>query len=151
MTAIEQIELPLPGMEQLQREALDEGHKFIERLVEEWSTGENRFDAPGEILCGHIAQGLLVAVGGLNRDPFATVPGVGRIRRVYVGPAWRNQGIGETLTRTLVENARKNFWCVRLRTENPGAARLYERIGFSISPGANVTHIMTFDTARVDA
>jgi len=150
MRAIQQIELPLPGIEQLQREALDEGYKFIQRLLEEWSSGENRFDAPGEILCGCMDQGVLVAVGGLNRDPYAALSDVGRIRRVYVRHAWRNKGIGEALVTTLVENARRSFRCVRLRADNCRAAQLYERIGFSPNPDSSATHLLTFDKTRAD-
>jgi GNAT superfamily N-acetyltransferase len=150
MRRIQPIELPLPGIEQLQREALDEGYKFIERLVAEWSSGENRFNAPGEILCGCMDQGVLVAVGGLNRDPFVALSDVGRIRRVYVRPAWRNKGIGEALITTLVENAQKTFRCVRLRAEDRRAAQLYERIGFSPNPDSSATHLLTFDKTRTD-
>jgi GNAT superfamily N-acetyltransferase len=145
MISIQKIELPLPGLECLQSEAQVEGYDFIETLVEEWASAENRFDAPGEILCGHLDQGLLVAVGGLNCDPFAGRPDVGRIRRVYVRPAWRNKGIGRALVVSLIEQARTHFRCVRLRAENAEAARLYERIGFAPIANPDATHILTFD------
>jgi hypothetical protein len=80
MIAIQKIELPAPGMEYLQSEAQAEGYDFIQTLTEEWARAQNRFDAPGEILCGHLDRGLLVAVGGLNCDPFARRLDVGRIR-----------------------------------------------------------------------
>ena len=105
MISIQKIELPVPGMERLQSEAQAEGYDFIETLVEEWASAKNRFDAPGETLCGHLDQGLLVAVGGLNCDPFAGRPDMGRIRRVYVRPAWRNKGIGRALVTALIEQA----------------------------------------------
>jgi GNAT superfamily N-acetyltransferase len=143
MIQIHTIELPAPGMEELQFEARAEGHNFIERLVKEWTSGENRFDAPGELLCGCIEDGVLVAVGGLNRDPFADAD-IGRIRRVYVRPGWRKKGIGKTLVEALVEKARENFRCVRLRSVNPDAARLYERIGFLPIADAKATHMMKF-------
>jgi hypothetical protein len=57
MISIRKIELPLPGLECLRSEARDEGYDFIETLVEEWASASNRFDAPGEALCGHLAQG----------------------------------------------------------------------------------------------
>ncbi len=143
---IDRIELPAPGIELLQTDARSEGYQFIERLVTEWASGENRFDAPGEILCGHIAQEGLVAVGGLNRDPFAGRPEIGRIRRIYVRPAWRNQGLASALVTTLIDHARQSFRCVRLRAENPNAARLYERLGFSAQADEpNATHILRFD------
>ncbi len=117
MISIRKIELPVPGIEILQSEAREEGYDFIETLVEEWASAKNRFEAPGEALCGYLDQGLLVAVGGLNCDPFAGRPDMGRIRRVYVRHAWRNQGVGRALVTALVDEARTHFSCVRLRAE----------------------------------
>jgi GNAT superfamily N-acetyltransferase len=145
MISIEKIKLPVPGMELLQSEARAEGYDFIQTLVEDWASAQNRFDAPGETLCGHLDHGLLVAVGGLNCDPFARRPDVGRIRRVYVRPAWRDKGIGSALVNTLIEEARSHFRCVRLRAENTNAARLYERIGFTPIANPDATHILIFD------
>ena len=147
MITIHPIELPVRGLEQLQAEALQEGILFIERLWKEWENGENRFSAPGEKLFGCMDQATLVAIGGLNQDPFDGRRGIGRIRRVYVRPAWRNQGIGQALVHTLVENARTSFTALHLRTDNPAAARLYERIGFTRSSLAlNSTHVLDFDS-----
>jgi GNAT superfamily N-acetyltransferase len=145
MTAIQKIELPIPGMESLQSEALAEGFGFIETLVEQWASAENRFDAPGEILCGHLDQGLLVAVGALNIDPFAGSTEIGRIRKIYVRHAWRNKGVGRALVTTLVEQARKSFRAVRLRADNTNAARLYEKIGFAPIESPDATHMLVFD------
>jgi len=145
MIPIRKIELPAPGIECLRAEAHEERLDFIDTLVEEWASAENRFDAPGEVLCGHLEEGLLVAVGGLNLDPFAGRPDMGRIRRVYVRPAWRNKGIGRALVTALVDQARTHFRCVRLRAENAGAARLYERMGFSPIESDEATHILLFD------
>jgi len=144
MIAIRKIELPIPGIERLQQEAGDEGYDFIETLVEEWESATNRFDGPGEILCGYVDQGLLLAVGGLTRDPFAGRPDMGRIRRVYVRSAWRNRGIGRTLVAALVDHARTHFSCVRLRAENALAARLYESMGFVPIESPDATHILVF-------
>jgi GNAT superfamily N-acetyltransferase len=96
-------------------------------------------------LCGHLEEGLLLAVGGLNLDPFAGRPDIGRLRRVYVRPAWRNKGIGRALVTALVDQARRNFRCVRLRAENADAARLYESMGFSPIQSPDATHILFFD------
>jgi GNAT superfamily N-acetyltransferase len=145
MIAIRKIELPIPGIERLQQEACDEGYDFIETLVEEWASATNRFHGPGEILCGHVDQGLLVAVGGLTRDPFAGRPDMGRIRRVYVRVSWRNRGIGRALVAALVNHARTHFSCVRLRAENALAARLYESMGFVPIESPDASHMLLFD------
>lgn len=142
---IHPIDLPVPGLEQMRIEALQEGFLFIEKLWKEWENGKNRFTAPGEKLFGCVYQAALIAIGGLNQDPFDGRSGIGRIRRVYVRPAWRNKGIGQALVYTLVENARTSFTALHLRTDNPTAARLYERIGFSRSLALNATHVLDLD------
>jgi GNAT superfamily N-acetyltransferase len=142
MIQIERIELPVQGIEQIEAEARAQGYDFVETLVSQWKSGENRFQAAGEILCGHSDHGLLVAVGGLTLDPFVPDPRVGRIRRVYVRSAWRNRGIGGALVTALVNEARKHFSSVRLRAENAEAARLYERLGFTPNADRNATHIL---------
>src|ERR1700677_4675744 len=134
MASIRKIQLPVPGMERLRSEAKEAGYDFLETLLEDWASAANRYDAPGETLMGSLDEGLLVAVGGLNCDPFAGRPDMGRIRRVYVRQAWRNQGVGRALVTALVDEARVHFLCVRLRAENSGAARLYERMGFAATP-----------------
>jgi GNAT superfamily N-acetyltransferase len=141
---------PLPNFDLLCAEARAEGYNFLDTLVREWETSANRFDAPGEILLGCLEKtnfdaGDLVAVGGLNRDPFAGLPEIGRLRRVYVRALWRRKGIGALLVTALITQARGHFQCVRLRAENPAAARLYERMGFIRITGPDATHILRFD------
>jgi GNAT superfamily N-acetyltransferase len=145
MIVIRKIELPIPGLECLRQEACDEGYDFLDTLVEEWASAANRFDGPGEVLCGYIDQGLLVAVGGLTLDPFAGRPDMGRIRRVYVKSAWRKRGIGRALVSALVDRARTHFSCVRLRAENALAARLYESMGFVPIESPDASHILIFE------
>jgi GNAT superfamily N-acetyltransferase len=142
---IQPIELPVSGIERLREEALEEGFRFVERLCEEWRNGENRFAAPGEALYGCVGAAGVVAVGGLNRDPFEGRAEVGRLRRVYVRPAWRKQGIGEALVRALIEQAWPRFGSLHLRTDQAAAARLYERLGFVRSSIPDATHVLRLD------
>jgi len=145
MIAIQKIKLPIPGIESLLIEGQEEGYDFIQTLADDWASGENRFDGPGETLCGHLDQGLVVAVGGLNCDPFAGRPDTGRIRRVFVRRAWRNKGVGRALVSALIDEAQSHFRSVRLRAENEDAARLYERMGFVPIADPDATHILSFD------
>ena len=146
MIKIQPIALPVFGLEQMREEALREGVHFIEKLCEEWENGKNRFQGPGEKLFGCMVDAELIAVGGLNRDPFEGRSEIGRIRRIYVRPSWRNKGIGESLVRILMENARASFTELHLRTDNPAAARIYERMGFLRCPTAHATHVMHLDS-----
>jgi GNAT superfamily N-acetyltransferase len=143
---IEKIALPVAGIELLHAEAIKEGYAFLETLLSEWESGENRYNRPGETLLGCFEQDELVAVGGLNVDPFLGLPEVGRVRRVYVRAAWRNRGVGRLLVNALVEEARGSFRLVRLRAENADAARLYERLGFEAIQDENATHQMALKT-----
>ncbi len=98
---IRPVNLPVPGLDDLQAEASAEGFQFIDTLIEQWSTGENRFNQPGEILLGILENDILIAIGGLNLDQFLNDPSIGRIRRVYVRRAWRSQGSGRALVTAL--------------------------------------------------
>ena len=145
---IHKINLPVSGLEHLLSEANQEGINFLETLTQEWSSGENRFEGPGEILYGYFDRGLIVAVGGLNLDHFANDPKTGRIRRLYVRPSWRNKGLGRALVSALVAYAGSTFEMVRLRAKNADAARLYERMGFSPLESPDATHLLHLGPAR---
>jgi GNAT superfamily N-acetyltransferase len=144
MIEVTKINLPVAGIERLQQESVTEGYDFIETLTEDWASGANRFDGLGEMLCGCFDEGELVGVGGLNFDPFAGDPQIGRVRRVYIRSAWRCKGIGTALLTTLIEEGRLHFRRLRLRAENPAAARLYERLGFVPIEHRDATHILVF-------
>jgi GNAT superfamily N-acetyltransferase len=148
MIPIQKIKLPTPGIEQLHTEAKEEGYKFIDTLVDEWANGSNRFEAPGEVLCGYIDQGTLVAVGGLTIDPFAGDTKTGRIRRIYVRSAWRNRGMGRALVTALVRHAQTHFRDVRLRAVNADAARLYESMGFVPIDNPSATHLLFLNESK---
>jgi GNAT superfamily N-acetyltransferase len=140
------IEIPASGIEELEAEARPEGYNFLDRLLHDWRSGENRFDQPGEIFLGAFDNDVLIAVGGLNRDPFVGDPSIGRIRRVYVRSAWRNKGVGRALVTALIDHARCHFSGLRLRAENPAAARLYERLGFLPIDDPHATHSLHLAT-----
>jgi hypothetical protein len=70
------------GFDALLVESEQAGVRFLRRLADEWASGANRFDRPGEVLCGARVGGELVAVGGLNLDPYTRKAQVGRVRHV---------------------------------------------------------------------
>jgi hypothetical protein len=59
-----------PHIAALEREAVAEGFRFLTRLVSEWHSGANRFDAPGECLMAAYLDQQLAGIGGLSVDPF---------------------------------------------------------------------------------
>jgi GNAT superfamily N-acetyltransferase len=114
----------------LATEATADGHRMVARLIEEWITGENRFDKPGERTYLASLDGQICGVCGLNIDPFAGDINVGRVRRLYVSASVRRQGIGSVLIERLVGDAMGHFRELHLRTHDTGASAFYESVGF---------------------
>ena len=124
-----------PDLDALLTESEREGLRLVRRLVDEWTTSTNRFDHPGEALFAARVGERLVGVCGLNVDPYAGQPEVGRVRHLYVFAAYRRLGVGRLLVEAVLEAARGRFGLLRLRTANPAAARLYESLGFRPAAG----------------
>jgi GNAT superfamily N-acetyltransferase len=134
---------PADRVAELVAESERHGLRFIRRLTEEWASGVNRFDRPGEALFVARVGERVVGVCGLNVDPYAAAPRVGRVRHLYVLSGQRRLGVGRRLVSEVIEAARGRFDHLRLRTENPGAAQFYEAIGFRSSGATdNSTHVM---------
>jgi GNAT superfamily N-acetyltransferase len=142
MTTIAKItDLDLDALRGLRDENSREGFRFIERLCEEWVSGANRFNASGEALFIAVANDEVVGVCGLNRDPYAGHPRIGRVRRLYVIPAHRRHGVGRALLGAVVACARGHFSLLRVRTE--AADEFYRTQGFRrVASGAEVTHVL---------
>lgn len=139
---------PRPALDALATEARAEGHRFVDRLIAEWANGSNRFDRPGEVLLEAMADEV-AAIGGLNCDPYpADGPPVGRLRHVYVRPAFRSRGIGRMLVSALLDRAGGQFERVRLRTHADGAAKLYLSMGFAACGEPHATRAVAFSRQR---
>ncbi|WP_024698282.1 GNAT family N-acetyltransferase [Pseudomonas avellanae] len=124
----------------LEQEAVAEGFRFLTRLIEEWRSGKNRFEAKGECLMVVLLDGALAGIGGLSRDSHAQRD-IGRLRRVYVANASRGQGLGKILVNRLVEHAAEQFRAVRLFTDTPGGAKFYLCCGFQPADEEHATHM----------
>jgi len=118
------------------------GSRIVRRLVDEWAEGTTRFDRPGEALFGAWVAGRLVGVCGLNVDPYAGAPRVGRVRHLYVLTSFRGRGVGRQLVARVIACARDRFDSLRLRTNNEAAARLYAALGFRAGDGETFTHAL---------
>ncbi|NMR95858.1 GNAT family N-acetyltransferase, partial [Vibrio parahaemolyticus] len=60
-----------PGFAALRIESLEQHFNMLRRLAENWQSGKNRFNAPGETLLGAFVNHQLVGVCGINSDPFS--------------------------------------------------------------------------------
>ena len=128
-----------PGWEELApliSAARDEGFRFLERLRDDWLSGENRFQEPGEGFWAVYVDSELVGVGGLNRVDAETA----RVRRVYVAPSHRHHGVGRALLEAIIDAARRGgFRWLVLRSDK--ADGFYTAIGFEqVSDLPNITH-----------
>jgi GNAT superfamily N-acetyltransferase len=127
-------------------ESREQGFEFLDRLVLEYNSGINKFQRPGEALFGIYRDQQLIAIGGLNRDPYLEDSDIGRVRHVYVLLAWRNQGIGKRLVQNIIEQAKGHFRLLTLRTFSDQASGFYGAIGFQTRPKVNnATHHMVLD------
>ena len=130
-----------PDIEALRAEAASEGFRFMDRLIAEWRTNTNRFDQAGEMLLGVYEAADLLAVGGLNRDPYTDQEGIGRLRHIYVRKSARRRGVASALVRQLLKQAEGVFHSVRLRTETQEAASFYAKHGFVAVEAEAASHI----------
>ncbi len=137
---IRSIELPLDGLESIRTEAQAEGFRFIERLFHDWGTGQNRFAEEGEALVGAVDGEELIAICGINRDPYINNATVGRLRHHYVVRARRRSGVGRALVVDILRRAPRHFKRLRLRTDNLEASMFYLNCGFGPCGSPSATH-----------
>lgn len=121
-----------------------EGFRFVERLVNDYKSGNNNFKNLGEALYGVFnTEGSMVAIGGNNIDPFSNEPNIGRLRRFYVSKEYRRNGLGSLLLKKIIVEANNYFKVLVLYTETEQADIFYTSMGFlkgNLYP--NSTHYM---------
>ncbi len=114
-----------------------EGFGMLPRLELQWAEGK-QFQRPGEILLGAMAGGQLVAIGGLTQT---REPHILRVRRVYVHPRYRRQGLGRILMQALIRHAESlPVHELELLTDTEAGARFYESLGFVPVVEEGTTH-----------
>lgn len=145
------------ALAELIAESEREGLRFVRRLADDWASGTNRFDRPGECFFTAQVDGRIVGVCGLNIDPYASGPAgdtvrenasIGRVRRLYVAHAYRGLGIGRMLLNEVIAAAADHFTALRVRTESAAAGTLYETAGFKpVTEVADCTHVLDLKLA----
>jgi GNAT superfamily N-acetyltransferase len=107
-----------------------EGFQFLVRLQEEYLSGRTLFDKSGEALLGAYDGEQLIGVCGLTVDPYSGDLRVGRVRHLFVHPAWRRRGVGRVLVTAIEERAHESFNTLVLRTDTESAAAFYRTLGY---------------------
>jgi GNAT superfamily N-acetyltransferase len=130
------------GFDALLADAASEGVGAMARLAEGWASADQRFEDDGEALLGALLAGELAGIGGLSVEPAATEP-ARRMRRLYVRPTFRRQGVARTLASALIQEALDQ---VDLLTCNaaasPAATPFWEAQGFSRDSSGPWTHVL---------
>jgi len=126
----------------LVKESKEEGFRFLERLVNDYENGTNKFNKPGESLYGLFnKEGVLIAIGGLNIDPFSNDEKVGRLRRFYVSKDYRRKGLGRLLLTQIINDAKHFYKVLVLHTDTEQGDKFYTSLGFSkVNIYPNSTH-----------
>ena len=129
-----------PRLSSLLGESLTDGARIVQRTLDDWSSGVNRFDRRGEGFFLALSPDGVVGACGLNRDPYSADPRLGRLRHLYVATAWRRLGIGGRLVAACLELAAGDFDRVRLRTFEDAASEFYLSLGFVPTGETDATH-----------
>jgi len=121
--------LPI-GLERLAAAASGEAFRMVDRLILDHDDGSNTFSRPGESLWFVRHHERVIAVGGINIDPYYEIPTLGRIRHLYVHPDFRRCGVGTRLMRSIEASGAQHFQSFQLFTANEDASRFYESLGY---------------------
>lgn len=126
--------LLLEDISPILKQSKEEGFRFVERLADEYRDGTNTFNGVGEALYGVFNEsGALVAIGGVNSDPFSNKPNIGRLRRFYVSKEFRRSGVGSLLLKNIINEAKNHYRILVLNTDTEGADTFYTSYGFTKS------------------
>lgn len=132
-------ELP-QGFAVLREDARAEGYGHIERLFDDWRAGTIRFDKDDELLLVAYADGELAAVGGITQD--TTLKRTLRMRRFYVRPKFRRNGVGRKLVEALLVDARDRELPVVVNAGPKEAPVFWESMGFVPDARDGHSHVL---------
>lgn len=121
--------------------AAEEGVRHMALLADHWRAGTQRFDDPGALFAAYI-DGELAGIGGVTPQSDLAEPAM-RMRRLYVAPAFRRQGVGQALAGAMIQ---QGLQAARLLTANARAGEaaplFWEAMGFSPVEVTGHTHEM---------
>jgi GNAT superfamily N-acetyltransferase len=137
MLQLVRIEGDLPeGFEALRREALEQGHRNMDRLASEWAQDPALFHP----LIAAFLDGGLVGIGGVTDEPARSAEPAWRMRRLYVAEAARRRGVARALVSALQQEAAGQVGLLTVHAGNPEAERFWEAIAFQPVDGKAWSH-----------
>lgn len=137
MPQLIRIEDELPeGFEALRAAAALEGYRHLDRLAAEHGAGRSVFVA----LFGALLGADLVCVGGLTAEPEPAEHPAFRLRRLYVRPDVRRQGVARALSSALCQEGLDQVALLTVHAGDARAAAFWEAQGFSPVNGRPWSH-----------
>lgn len=132
------LQLP-PGIRTLRDEADNDGVRNMGLLIDEWDSGAERFEAPGEALFAALDGDTLIGIGGVTVESGADAM---RMRRLYVLGDWRKRGAGRALAQMMIAKGLESadFLTCNARATTT-AAKFWEAMGFTPVEAPGWTHI----------
>lgn len=127
--------------EALRADAADEGWRHMDRLADDWESGADRYDKPGEALFTAFVEGELAGIGGLTREPSDPDGDALRARRLYVSPRFRKSGVGGALVSAIIQEAFQNASRLNVNAGRDSPA-FWDHLGFARVDADAFTHAL---------
>ena len=122
-------------------EASGEGVRNPALLADGWQAGE-RFEGDGEALFAAFLAGTLAGIGGLSVETGAVEP-ARRLRRLYVSPRFRRQGVATALASALIHEGLDSVGLLPVNAAaSPAAGPFWEAQGFTADATGAWTHVL---------
>jgi GNAT superfamily N-acetyltransferase len=128
------------GFDTLRHTAQTEGHAMLDRLARDWEAGIDRYDRAGEALLAARVEDAIAGIGGLTHDPI--LADALRMRRFYVDPRFRRQGVARRLAEALLALPRGERTLVTVNAGTAAAPAFWEALGFVRDTGGSHTHVL---------
>ncbi|CDO58466.1 acetyltransferase, GNAT family [Candidatus Phaeomarinobacter ectocarpi] len=144
---IELVHDALPdGIDALVTASKAEGIRNISMLVDQWHTGEQRFNQHNAALFAAFQHGQLAGIGGITREDGLDEPAM-RVRRFYVLPPYRRSGIATALARACMTHGLRICPTLTCNAQASDAAGVFwQAMGFDAVQMPTITHV--FQTAK---
>ncbi len=139
---IEKVHDALPdGIDALVTASKAEGIRNISMLVDQWQSGEQRFDQHNAALFAAYRDGDLAGIGGITREDGLDEPAM-RVRRFYVLPPFRRSGIATALARACMTHGLSTCPTLTCNAQASDAAGVFwEAMGFEAVELPTITHM----------
>lgn len=128
------------GLSPLLAEAARTGVAWMADFAGDWQC--RPFLDDGEALFLALSNQAPVAMAVISADPHVPDTETGRLRYIYVAEAMRGTGLLRPLVEACLDRGAARWRRLRLHTDNPVAARIYEEYGFSaVADAVRSTHV----------